>query len=97
MKPKHTGWEVDGDEDSVFIRAGFKKIFHGDQGDAEYLNTLLYVVACVNACEGIADPSSVPEMLEALRAVHKGLFLHSEYPRICEQVDAVIARAEGKS
>lgn len=54
------------------------------------------IVACVNACEGIADPSVVPEMLEALRAVHNSLFLHSEYPKVCEQVDAAIARVEGR-
>ena len=30
-------------------------------------------VACVNACEGIADPSVVPELLEALDVAHARL------------------------
>jgi hypothetical protein len=40
--------------------------------------------------------AAAPEMLEALKAVHKCYFLHSEYPKICEQVDAAIAKAEGR-
>lgn len=30
------------------------------------------IVACVNACEGIADPSVVPEAIEALRGFASG-------------------------
>lgn len=39
--------------------------------------------------------AAAPEMLEALRSVHKCYFLHSEYPKICALVDAAIAKAEG--
>lgn len=31
--------------------------------------TLARIVACVNACEGIADPSAVPVLIDALRAL----------------------------
>lgn len=59
------------------------------------------IVACVNACEGIADPGVVPEMLAALKfvsedfhqtsAVNGGLNIEA-----FQAVQKVIARAEGR-
>jgi len=63
------------------------------------------IVACVNACEGIADPSVVPELVAVLREVNAELF---EYASITingeadtrlkgmvERADAILAKATG--
>lgn len=43
-----------------FGRSG-ERIFHDAEANADRM------LSCVNACEGIEDPSVVPEMIEALR------------------------------
>ena len=48
------------------------------------------IVDCVNACEGIADPSVVPDLLAAL----EGLCERVSAEKI-EQASALIARAKG--
>jgi hypothetical protein len=64
------------------------------------------IVACVNACEGIADPSVVPELLGWLKAVERQLSYEVKAGFINEGSGAggmlpkmreIIARAEGRS
>jgi hypothetical protein len=59
------------------------------------------IVACVNACEGIADPGAVPDLLAALKAIlatfHKNnVPLPAYLRRDEEQARAAIARATGE-
>lgn len=63
--------------------------------DAEADANAKRIVACVNGCAGIADPSAVGDMLEALRAI-----LAADVDYISAAVDleparAVVARATG--
>lgn len=65
------------------------------------------IVDCVNACEGIADPSVVPEMMAALkstllRAPHRqGDCYSDDYAGKCicgrEELGRLIDRAEGRT
>lgn len=56
------------------------------------------IVACVNACEGIADPNVIPEMLAAIKRISYGLTLPADdvQKSIRTVLDPLIARAEGK-
>lgn len=61
------------------------------------------IVACVNACEGIADPSVIPELLKEVRqylgAALDRLGREATSPGDHSRVDgltALIARAEGR-
>jgi hypothetical protein len=51
------------------------------------------LVACGNACEGIADPSAVPELLAALKGV---LAVADRKTKEFDAARAAIARAEGR-
>jgi hypothetical protein len=48
------------------------------------------IVACVNACEGIADPGAVPDLLAALRELMTGHSLAGQ-----AMAHKAIARATG--
>lgn len=50
------------------------------------------IVACVNACEGISDPSVVPEMLKALKEVASSN-ADNGYGDVLSRL---LARAEGR-
>lgn len=57
------------------------------------------IVACVNACEGIADPGAVPDLLEALKSaldIMEGREAGSERVDAIAQARAAIARATGE-
>jgi hypothetical protein len=57
------------------------------------------IVACVNACEGIEDPSVVPEMLAALKSAHYWICSDislGEMQSTRDMLSAIIARAEGR-
>lgn len=59
------------------------------------------IVACVNACEGIADPSAVKDLLEALEMVAELLALDEKEGVDCyalrarHDIAAAIAKATG--
>ena len=61
------------------------------------------IVACVNACEGLADPAVVPELLAALKVVTEclestrdcSLGNDPEGSAACDRARAAIAKAEG--
>lgn len=59
------------------------------------------IVACVNACESIADPSVVPEMLDALKAIiaqlDVGVDEYNIKTGIRNFAERAIARAEGRT
>jgi hypothetical protein len=71
------------------------------------------IVACVNACEGVADPSVVPDLIIELRRAHamfaetikiarKGRDLDcvdvfGAFNKAKASIEELIARAEGKS
>jgi hypothetical protein len=113
---KHTAgpWVAEKlDEDSA---SNERPWIHGANGGAvvalscgykqeEALVNAARIVACVNACEGIADPSVVPELVAALREVNAEL---SEYASITingdadtrlkgivERAEAILAKATG--
>lgn len=70
-------------------------------GDRPVEDNAERIVACVNACEGIADPSCVPELLAALKACDERmteLQKMTDYPLAWPRVlaRAAIAKAEGK-
>lgn len=53
--------KVDGVGDSMVAEVrGFGRLVHGNRDR---------IVACVNACKGLADPSVVPELLESLETL----------------------------
>jgi hypothetical protein len=61
------------------------------------------IVACVNACKGIANPAAVPDLREACKAMRDRLTDLANQDDNCwrdwpgaYQVDAAIAKAEGK-
>jgi hypothetical protein len=57
------------------------------------------IVACVNACEGIADPGAVPDLLAALKSaldIMEGREAGSERIDAIAQARAAIARATGE-
>lgn len=51
------------------------------------------IVACVNACEGIEDPSVIPEILALLRAMEDVTFVEPQQPRLRNWKDVFTARA----
>ena len=53
------------------------------------------IVACVNACEGIADPSVVPELLAALQLISNGPHDAEAIADMLGQVRAILAKATG--
>ncbi len=59
------------------------------------------IVACVNGCEGIADPGAVGELLEAAKDALQLVYHQSDgrrpWARIETQLRAAITRAEGRS
>lgn len=81
--------------------------FDADSGNSAYPNGLEYLesedaqraVACVNACEGIADPSVVPEILAQLKVLRDKLIQYAGPENGLYEVteaNAIIARAEGR-
>lgn len=55
-----------------------------------------YIVACVNACEGLADPSVVPELMAAAKEIAS--FAQSWQPLTpgdIKRLTDAIAKAEG--
>lgn len=76
---------------SVVIRVNDK---HDPEGQANAAR----IVACVNACEGLADPSVVPDLLAALEGIElksAGSICDSGRPDINEIARAAIAKAKG--
>lgn len=59
------------------------------------------IVKCVNACEGLADPSVVPELLEALKKTRAALMCADAagipVDEELAQLDAAIAKATGET
>lgn len=53
-----------GREDTGFVVAECRNQHHSEEAEANAAR----IVACVNGCEGIADPSAVKDMMEALKA-----------------------------
>ena len=57
------------------------------------------MVACVNACDGIANPAAVPEVVEALRATRRiiGTELGDRCyaPFLAQQIDAALRKLDG--
>ena len=53
------------------------------------------IVACVNACEGIADPSVVPELLEACKSALALIEISTDYKGMStsRELRAAIAKA----
>lgn len=102
-QPKHTPgpWSVDPESEDAeaFVIFGPEK----DNGWCSLIACLAKrsdlpveanaarIVACVNACEGIADPSVVPKLLETLKMAERTF--GDRFPEIV----AIIARAEGRS
>ena len=72
--------------------------FSGVRGDGDpgiALANARRIVECVNACEGIADPSVVPELVEALLQALEALTSISKTAtrEAIKRVDAVLAKA----
>lgn len=82
------------------IYAGKREIAALPAANEEYKANAERIVACVNGCEGIADPSAVKDLLEAntkalealLWAEAAGLPVHQHI----EQARAAISKATGK-
>jgi len=60
------------------------------------------IVACVNACEGIEDPSVVPDLVKALEALVRadngtGSILRSSTETWDDYARAILAKARGES
>lgn len=58
------------------------------------------IVECVSACEGLVDPSAVPELLEALQMfneVDQFNGWHPNYSDAIAKARAAIAKATGKT
>ena len=57
------------------------------------------IVACVNACEGIADPAVVPELLafvaDFIAVMNRDGFTGDEPDRLHKEATAIIAKATG--
>ncbi len=62
----------------------------GDR-ELEELENALRVVACVNACEGIADPSVIKDVLHLLNVAE--IYAPAD---VKERIRRVLAKAEGK-
>ena len=104
---KHTPgpWKYDGQE-AVYPSAPIEAptclpICHVsyEQSERSPAN-LRRIVACVNACEGIVDPSAVPEMLDELKNCHRFFTMPAYgeghlYKGWRTRLEAVIAKAEG--
>lgn len=73
---------------SVAIRVNDK---HDPEGQANAAR----IVACVNACEGLADPSVVPELLAALEELLELHIAHHNNPAHVS-ARAAIAKARGQ-
>lgn len=114
MSSKHTPtpWSVVIDTDSDGHPTGFARVFPQDaHWSDEYFNVedAERIVACVNACEGLADPSVVPELLAALKDVvnqnkafvqmlapnHRSELSSDPLSLACNRAEAIIAKAEG--
>lgn len=57
------------------------------------------IVACVNGCAGIADPSAVGDVLEAMKALRTQLYQHDydiDDQRVLALAEAALAKAEGR-
>ena len=55
------------------------------------------IVACVNGCEGIADPSAIPEIVAALLAVVKWAMSEGLEEPCFKAARAALAKAEGRA
>jgi len=106
-KQKHTPgpWEVDADN----IHAGNVATLHGDNGTFAEIWSRQWlteqhcdqhanasrIVACVNACEGIADPSAVPGLLEACKSALALIEISTDYKGMStsRELRAAIAKA----
>ena len=59
------------------------------------------IVACVNACEGLADPSVVPELVKAVAVLRDMDFSDCGDPALynaaCVRVRAALAKAKGET
>ncbi len=73
------------------IAEAFGRVSETDRPDA-YANASR-IVACVNACEGIADPSVVSELMKMLKRLSK---ISTMDPAWDEELLELIDRAEGK-
>lgn len=106
METKHTSlpWAP---EDRTNKGGGFSiiatDVHYSGAGVAHYMreSDARRILACVTACEGIADPSAVPELLESLATFIK--YHDEEMPPSCNtdamwaNARAAIAKATGNT
>lgn len=72
----------------------------GHRGDEQAEANAHRIVACVNACEGLADPSVVPELVKAASRVVDVVREYGSYDGqiadATERLAAILAKAEGR-
>jgi hypothetical protein len=80
---------------SYNVTVGPKTLFLHNQESGSIEETPDRIIACVKACEGIADPSVVPDLLNIARSYRALAVVEGEH-EVLKAVDAVIARVEGR-